>query len=93
MGIRAYRVKRIKYAQEPLFKIGEHPNVDFWIDLNCSFGSLNAAFEIDRDLLEELLSDIEQAKKEHGFDDGDIDVLKAMLEECGDEDCVTYHCF
>lgn len=97
MGIRAHRVKKIEYADQTLFKLGQSKLGDFIInheDTNDSRGEEGGQLETRLYVLKEALKKANKLKLE----DFEVEVLKIEINDLEnegntDDDYITYHLF
>lgn len=84
MGIRAHRIKKIEYADQTLFKVGQSKLGDFLLnhgDTNDRRGEDGGQIELPFRVLKEALKKADKLK----FEDFEIETLKAEIKALEDE--------
>ena len=97
MGVRAHRIKKIEYADQTLFKLGQSKLGDFLLnhgDTNDRRGEDGGQIELPFRVLREALKKADKLK----LDSFEVDTLKIeikALEDEGnsDDDYIIYHLF
>ena len=94
MGIRAHRVKKIEYAEQTLFKLGQSKLGDFIMNHdNTNESDGGGQIEIQLNVLEEALEKTDKL----GLDDFEVETLKTEIQSLKDEgkedDYIIYHLF
>lgn len=88
MSVRAYKIKKIETEKTPTFNVWEEFE---WIEGIAHYKTFNdngecQSMEFDRDRIEEKIADEKDKHK--------LDILNAILSDCGDIDsAIEYMCY
>ena len=89
MSVRAYKVLEIKTKSAPTFNLWNDTELVDWLD------SINATETLCRGvgLISVSRFEIRDALKDKSLSSDTKEILRKMLEDCGDEVSVDYFCY